>query len=146
MQIKIKILEGAVLPVRGTSGSAGYDLSAPLTMEKKELKVGERMLIKTGVFMEIPTGMYGRVAPRSGLAFKHGIAEMAGVIDSDYRDEIGVILINHDKEKSLIINPGDRIAQLILEHHAVVDFNVVSDLSDTTRGVGGFGSTGMTKL
>ena len=92
--------------------------------------------------MEIPEGYYGRIAPRSGLAHKNGIDVLAGVVDSSYRGEIRVILYNTDKEETLQVRSGDRIAQMIVERHYNFEFVEVEDLSVTERGEGGFGSTG----
>lgn len=140
LQIK-KLNERAVIPKRGSSKSAGYDLYAT---EQYTLKPLERKLFKTGLAMSIPSGMYGRIAPRSGLAFKQGIDVMAGVIDEDYRDDVGVILINlSDKDVSIpVIKDGKEtaIAQIIFEHYYSVDVTEVSELDTTDRG-GGFGST-----
>ncbi len=136
--VKIKKLnEAAVVPVWNNK-SAGCDLSST---EFYILKPGERKLFKTGLSIAIPSGLYGRVAPRSGLAYKSGIDVMAGVIDEDYRGEIGVILINLGQEDKTIF-VGDKIAQLIFENYTRVEFAEVSDLDDTARGADGFGSTG----
>jgi dUTP pyrophosphatase len=135
--VKIKKLnEAAVIPVWNNK-SAGCDLSS---LESHVLKPGERKLFKTGLSIAIPSGLYGRVAPRSGLAFKSGIDVMAGVIDEDYRGELGVILINLGQEdKSIAV--GDKIAQLIFENYTRCDFSVVDTLDETDRGTGGYGST-----
>ena len=98
--------------------------------------------MRTGVFMEIPEGYYGRIAPRSGLAHNHGIDVLAGVVDSSYRGEIRVVLFNTDKEEPFQIQAGDRIAQIIIEKHYNFEFVEVEDLSETARGADGFGSTG----
>jgi deoxyuridine 5'-triphosphate nucleotidohydrolase len=128
----------AVIPTRGSQDAVGYDLSS---LHKHLLAAGGQLRIPTGIAMAIPQGFYGRVAPRSGLAAKHGIDVMAGVIDPDYRGEIIVILINHGRE-AVWIEPGMRIAQLILERVGVLPVEVVDDLNDTARGAGGFGSSG----
>ena len=99
-------------------------------------------MVKTGLIIEVPDNYYGRIAPRSGLAFKNGIDVMAGVIDSGYRNEVGVILYNTDQFKGFEVKIGDRIAQLIIEAHYNFEFEETSQLSDTERGSGGFGSTG----
>lgn len=136
--MRVKVLDpGATLPKRQTAGSAGYDLA---TNEHFELLPGQRRLVKTGLSIAVPDGTYGRVAPRSGLAVKYGIQTMAGVIDSDYRGELGVVLINHGSETFRAIR-GDRIAQLVIERVDTPDVQVVDDLDDTSRGAGGFGST-----
>lgn len=102
---------------------------------------GERRLLKTGISIALPARFYGRVAPRSGLAYKHGIDVMAGVIDSDYRGPVGVILINHGHDM-FDIKHGDRIAQMIITPYHTAMLEPVEELPDTERGAGGFGSTG----
>lgn len=137
LQVK-KLNENAILPTKGSLKAAGYDLC---TIEEHILMPMGRKLFKTGLSISIPDGMYGRIAPRSGLAFKDGIDVLAGVIDSDYRGEIGIILINFGmKEKQIKI--GDKIAQIIFEFYNTVDIQEVKELSETIRGDGGFGSTG----
>lgn len=136
-----KLNAAAVIPAKGSAKAAGYDLSS---LENYTLKPGERKLFKTGLSFEIPAGMYGRIAPRSGLAFKSGIDVMAGVIDEDYRGEIGVILINLgqvDKE----IAANDKIAQIIFEFYNDVEVVEANTLQSTERGAGGFGSTDKVK-
>ena len=133
-----KVSEHAQLPKRATPGSAGYDLCA---VEHVVIAPGKRALIKTGIKIEgMPQTMYGRIAPRSGLAFKYGIDVMAGVIDSDYRGEIGVILYNSG-DQQFEVKVGDRIAQMIFEQ---ISYVYISEgkIGDTERGAGGFGSTG----
>jgi dUTP pyrophosphatase len=148
MNIK-KLSEKAVIPTKGSSGAAGYDL---YTTESYELKPGERKSFKTDVAIAIPEGFYGRVAPRSGLAVKHGIDVLAGVIDSDYRGEILVALINLSDTPILlpIIKDGKEtaVAQIIFESCATVvnGFSVVDDLTDTQRGTNGFGSSDNKKV
>ena len=135
-QIK-KLNDLAIIPSKGSPHSAGYDL---FSTEDYTLMPLERKLFKTGLSLAIPNGMYGRIAPRSGLAFKDGIDVLAGVIDEDYRGELGVVIINLGKnEKQFKI--GDKIAQIIFEFYNNVDFQLVNDLSETQRGTGGFGST-----
>jgi dUTP pyrophosphatase len=132
----------ATLPNRATNGSVGYDLYSsskiPITISPMQ-----RALIPTNLIMLIPDGHYGRIAPRSGLALKFGIDVGAGVIDSDYRGEVGVILFNHGKEE-FQVKKGDKIAQLILEK-ASYDLPVIEvqeiEEERTERGEGGFGST-----
>lgn len=137
MNINIKKLSpNAVLP-NWNNDSAGADLTA---LETVMVNVGRRHLFKTGLSLAIPSGYYGRVAPRSGLALKKGIDVMAGVIDADYRGELGVILINLGEEP-VQINAGDKIAQLIIETCHRCNFVEVADLNSTDRGSGGFGST-----
>lgn len=141
--MKVKLIHPlARVPYRGSQHSAGLDLCS---VEQLFIWPGERKVISTGICIEISTGFYGQVAPRSGLAVKHGIMTMAGVIDADYRGEIKVVLYNSnaDEQAKFEVSPGDRIAQLILL--AVADFpiEVVTELSDTVRADGGFGSTGV---
>lgn len=132
-----RVNELAKLPARGSESSAGYDLCST---EDYTLKPLERKLFKTGLIMAIAPQWYGRIAPRSGLAFKDGIDTMAGVIDSDYRGEVGVILINLGQVEK-VIKTGDKIAQIIFENFNVTEFKEVKDISETQRGQGGFGST-----
>lgn len=139
MKVELKLLsEAAKTPTKGTDQAAGYDLYAAQNAEIDPLK---RALIKTNISIAIPKGYYGRIAPRSGLAYKNGIDVMAGVIDSDYRGDIGVILYNTGVDV-FNIKQGDRIAQLIIEKCHVADWDLVEDLSDTDRGEGGYGHTG----
>lgn len=161
----IKLLSDlARIPTRATDGSAGYDL---YSTEDYTLGYGERKLFKTNIVLEIPKGIYGRIAPRSGLALKQGLDVMAGVIDSDYRNDIGVILINLKKEwledetfnksmslilkreitgpsleeQNIEIKKGDKIAQIIFEPCLYFNFVQGQELTETERGLGGFGST-----
>lgn len=142
-EIKVKIIleEGAALPFYATTGSAGMDIRANIK-EPITLKSLERKLILTGIKMEIPTGYEVQVRPRSGLALKSGITVLnsPGTIDADYRGEIGVILINLSNE-DYIIQPQERIAQLILNEVAQMSLQKVTSLEVTNR-AGGFGSTG----
>ena len=130
------------LPEYKTVGSAGIDLRANLT-ETINLKSLERCLVPTGIFMELPLGYEAQVRPRSGLAAKHGItvANAPGTIDSDYRGEIKVILVNLSKEE-FTIKDGERIAQLIVAKHEVIEWKETTELQDSVRGAGGFGHTG----
>lgn len=130
----------ATCPSYGSAGAIGLDLTAHMS-HVFLLEPGERELIKTGIAVAIPEGYYGRIAPRSGLALNHGIGVLAGVIDSDYRGEIGVVLINHSYTP-VEIKDGMRIAQLILERADRLPVVVVGDLPDTDRGSNGYGSTG----
>jgi dUTP pyrophosphatase len=140
LQINVKKLsENATIPTQGTSFAAGYDLYAA---EDAVVVCGTRKLIKTNVSMEITPGYYGRIAPRSGLAYKNGIDVLAGVIDSDYRGDIGVILYNTDKNIDFTVKKGDRIAQIIFEACYAATLNNVDNLDNTLRQAGGFGSTG----
>lgn len=139
-EISAVLEDGAVLPSRGSPGAAGLDLSSN---DSGVIPSGERKLIKTGVKIALPDDTYGRIAPRSGLAHKYGIDVFAGVIDSDYRGEIGVILFNSGKE-DFEYKKGDRIAQLIITpiiSCSLVQINHFTN--DTVRGDGGYGSTGV---
>lgn len=138
--MKIKLTDfNSQIPTKGSQYSAGYDLYSCCNVL---IYPQERALVKTGIVLEIPDGYYGRIAPRSGLALKNGIDVMAGVIDSDYRGEIGVILYNTDKTVPFHIKIGDRIAQLIIEKYYNFDLEKAEDLNSSDRGSGGFGSTG----
>jgi len=134
--------ESATLPQRATWGSAGYDLCAD---ENTHIGAGGRQLIATNLSIEVPLGHYGRIAPRSGLAMKRGINVGAGVIDSDYRGRLGVVLFNHS-DAAFDVKVGDRVAQLILERISTFAVEEVSALEPTERGEGGFGSTGIHAL
>ena len=137
--IKVKKLnELAKIPTRANKTDAGADL---YSVDDISIGSHERVLVHTGISLEIPENHYGRIAPRSGLALKNGIDVLAGVIDSSYRGEIGVILYNTG-DVPFEINKGDRIAQLIIEAYYSFDFIEVNDLDKTERGSGGFGSTG----
>lgn len=137
MRVK-KLHPDAVIPIRATEGSVGYDLCS---LDKITIAGhGTRACIPTGISLVIPNGCYGRIAPRSGLAFKFGINVGAGVIDPDYRGEIKVILFNHG-ENDFVINQGDKIAQLILEKVETPEVIEVESLDETERGENGFGST-----
>jgi dUTP pyrophosphatase len=129
----------AVLPVRASPGAAGYDLSSA---KDSVVPARGKALIPTDLSISIPDGTYARIAPRSGLAWKNAIDTGAGVIDADYRGNVGVILFNHS-DQDFPVKSGDRIAQLILERIAIADVEEVNDLSETERGAGGFGSTGV---
>lgn len=128
----------AILPKRASAQAAGYDLCSSKSVT---ILPGKRMLVPTGLSITVPLGTYGRVAPRSGLAVKHGINVLAGVIDRDYTGEVGVVLVNH-ADADFVINEGDRIGQLILEKIDTPDVEEVEELEATARGEGGFGSTG----
>lgn len=132
-----KLNKDSIKPRKGSKLAAGYDL---FSIENYTLKPFERYLFKTGITLEIPDGIYGRIAPRSGLAYKNGIDVLAGVVDSDYRGDIGVILINLSNE-DVKIEKGKAIAQIIFENYK--DFNLIEDeiLSDTERGESGYGSS-----
>jgi dUTP pyrophosphatase len=137
--MKIKLLhENAMAPVRATEHAAGYDI---FCNEHITLIPGARALISTGFAMAIPHGMVALIWPRSGLAGKHGVDSLAGVVDSDYRGEVRVALINHG-HANVEFKPGDRIAQMLVQQVYQESVVVVDDLDDTQRGAGGFGSTG----
>ena len=129
----------AVIPMRGSKLAAGLDMSS---VKEVIINPGERAIVPTGWTASIPLHTYLRIAPRSGLAAKHGIDTMAGVVDADYRGEINVILINLGPDV-FKINKGDRIAQAILEHCELASVEEVDELEDTERGSSGFGSTGI---
>jgi dUTP pyrophosphatase len=140
MDIHIKLLSDlAKTPTQGTQFSAGYDLYAAEAVVIPRLG---RKLIKTNVSLAIPMNYYGRIAPRSGLAYKNGIDVLAGVIDSDYRGDIGVILYNTDANIDFEVKAGDKIAQIIIEPCASVNFVNTQTLPATKRGEGGYGHTG----
>ncbi|NCP20278.1 MAG: dUTP diphosphatase [Erythrobacter sp.] len=141
--VRIKRLEhgqGLDLPVYATAGAAGMDVHAA---EDVELAAGARHAVATGFAVAIPEGYEIQVRPRSGLAFKHGVTvpNTPGTIDSDYRGELKVLLINHGSE-TFAIHRGDRVAQLVLAPVTRARFQEVEDLDETARGSGGFGSTG----
>jgi dUTP pyrophosphatase len=144
LQISVKALEGAELPSYGTVGSAGADLTAYLPEEGSlTLQPGEYKLVPTGLFMALPSGFEAQVRPRSGLAAKHGVTVLnaPGTIDSDYRGEVKVILINHGSSE-YVISHGERIAQMIIAPVQQCRFISAESIDDTHRGIGGFGSTG----
>lgn len=130
------------LPAYQTPGSAGLDLCAALA-EPVRLGPGERGLIPTGLIFELPEGYEAQVRPRSGLALKHGISivNSPGTIDSDYRGEVGVVLINHGQEP-FVVEPLSRIAQVVIAPATQVAIELTDSLTETTRGTGGYGSTG----
>lgn len=140
MDIHIKLLSDlAKAPTQGTLFSAGYDLYAA---EEAIVPRFGRKLIKTNVSMAIPMNHYGRIAPRSGLAYKNGIDVLAGVIDSDYRGDIGVVLYNTDSNSDFHVKIGDKIAQIIIESCSSVNFVNAQVLPSTKRGERGYGHTG----
>ena len=141
MNIK-KLNDKARIPTYGSEFAAGADLYACLDGDVT-IAPAETLLIHTGLAMEIPTGLVGLIYARSGLASKKGLApaNKVGVIDSDYRGEIMVALHNHSTEPRTISN-GERIAQIVFAPYYTAEFNLVDELGDTTRGTGGFGSTG----
>ena len=136
-----RLVPAATPPSRAHEGDAGYDLHAA---EPVTLGPGERAVVGTGIALAIPDGHAGLVLPRSGLAFKHGIAlvNAPGLIDSGYRGELRVLLLNTDREHPFDVEPGDRIAQLVVVQVALPELNEVDALDETARGLGGFGSTG----
>jgi dUTP pyrophosphatase len=138
-----KLSAGARLPAYATAHAAGMDLHAAVERPLK-LKPGEIRLVPTGIALEIPVGYEGQVRPRSGLALKHGISivNAPGTIDADYRGEVGVILVNLGK-KSYVMQPGDRIAQLVISPVAKAVIRDVANLRQTKRGAGGFGHSGV---
>ena len=142
MQIKIINQSGNPLPHYETPQSAGMDIRASL-IEPIQLNPMQRTLVPTGLFLEIPSGFEAQIRPRSGLAAKNGITVLnsPGTIDADYRGEIKVILINLSEEVFTITN-GDRIAQMIVAPVTQAAWSITTELSETDRGVGGFGSTG----
>ena len=142
MELKVaKLKEGVVLPTRAHAGDAGLDLYA---CESAHLGPGERWSVGTGVAVEIPEGHAGLVLPRSGLAREHGIAlvNSPGLIDAGYRGEVRVLLLNTDPAETFRIEPGDRIAQLVVAPVAIAEPVQAEALTESARGDGGFGSSG----
>ena len=137
----LKLNEAAVIPTRGHPGDAGLDL---YSVEPAHLGPGERWSVGTGIAVEIPEGHAGMVLPRSGLAREHGIAlvNSPGLIDSGYRGEIRVLLLNNDPAEIFRVAPGDRIAQLVITPIAAAEPVEVEVLAESSRGEGGFGSSG----
>ncbi|MDH4262962.1 MAG: dUTP diphosphatase [Spirochaetia bacterium] len=137
-----KCHSNAEIPLKQTPGSAGYDIKAFLD-EPVAIQPGERKSIATGIRVEIPTGFVLSIRPRSGLAINHGVTMInsPGTIDSDYRGEIKVLMVNLGTE-SFVINHGDRIAQVLLEKAFEIEWNENYELEETVRGEKGFGSTG----
>jgi len=133
-----KVSDKAIFPTRGSEGAAGWDL---YSVDSAYIGTGERQLIDTGIASEFSDHIGGFIKPRSGLAYKHGIDVLAGVIDSDFRDSIKILLINHG-DQPFVVSPGDRIAQIVFTMvlHNVVEHD--GQVSETERGTGGFGSTG----
>tara|TARA_B100000949_G_C14168499_1_gene402273 strand:+ start:385 stop:816 length:432 start_codon:yes stop_codon:yes gene_type:complete len=143
MTVKIINKSNHQLPAYETIASAGMDLRANLK-DKVVLSPLDRVIVKTGLFIELPVGYEAQVRPRSGLAAKKGITVLnaPGTIDADYRGEIGVILVNLSKE-AFVINDGERIAQLVIAKHERAEWQEVEVLEESDRGEGGFGSTGV---
>lgn len=144
IRINVMLEEGAIAPSYESKGAAGADARAFLPDGAISIQPGEYKLIPTGIRMEIPAGFEVQVRPRSGLAAKYGITVLnaPGTIDSDYRGEVRIILINHSP-KEFVINNGDRIAQFVVAKAIQADFISSSKLSESARGEGGFGSTGI---
>ncbi|MDR0654031.1 MAG: dUTP diphosphatase [Synergistaceae bacterium] len=144
VEIKIKrdaSARGIPLPSYATEGAAGMDLRSS---EDTRIPPGGRAAVRTGLYIEIPSGWEGQVRPRSGLALKHGVTLLnsPGTIDSDYRGEINVILVNLGQE-IFSVKKGDRIAQIIFSRHERAELRETEEISDTERAAGGFGSTGI---
>lgn len=141
LKIDLELVDGGVAPEYQTSGAAGMDLRC---IEAFELKPMERKAVRTGLKIALPVGYEAQVRPRSGLALKHGISMVnsPGTIDSDYRGEIHVILINLGQDIVRFEN-GDRVAQLVVAPVTKAEWNLVTSLDQTDRGIGGFGSTGV---
>jgi dUTP pyrophosphatase len=140
LEIK-KVRDSAVVPARAYAGDAGMDLAA---CERVELAPGARALVPTGLAVAIPDGYAGYVQPRSGLAAKHGISivNTPGLVDSGYRGELLVNLVNHDEQQSFVVEPGMRIAQLVILQVPPVELVEVDELPASDRGADGFGSSG----
>ena len=143
MKVKIVNRSGFDAPLYATELSAGMDLKAAIE-EPVELGPLCRAMVPTGLYIELPAGYEAQVRPRSGLAAKHGVTvcNSPGTIDADYRGEIKVILVNVSNEK-FVINPGERIAQMVIAKYEKIEWEEVEQLSETERGTGGFGSTGV---
>jgi dUTP pyrophosphatase len=139
MPIEVRVEGAGELPDYGSAGAAGADLRAS---EPVSIPPGAQAAVPTGIRLAIPKGHVGLVWPRSGLALRHGIDTLAGVIDSDYRGEVRVVLANHGREP-FTIHPGDRVAQLLIQRVERAVFRKATSLGATERGSGGFGSTGV---
>jgi dUTP pyrophosphatase len=142
MDLRVALVrDGARLPQRARDGDAGLDLFA---VSEQTIAPGDRASVPTGIAIEVPPGHAGLVLPRSGLAARHGIAlvNAPGLIDSGYRGEVRVLLLNTDRAEPFAISPGDRIAQLLMVPFAEVEPVAVDELALSVRGEGGFGSTG----
>jgi dUTP pyrophosphatase len=143
MRIPVRRIDRTLpLPAAQHAGDAGYDLRAREGVVLAP--AGGRAAVPTGIAVAIPPGWAGLILPRSGLALRHGVTclNAPGLIDAGYRDEIRVILVNHDPTESFKVEVGDRIAQLVIQEVAAVEWDEVDDLGQTARGQGGFGSTG----
>ena len=143
MKVKIVNKSGYDVPFYATELSAGMDLKAAIE-EPIELDSLCRAMVPTGLYIALPEGYEAQIRPRSGLAAKHGVTvcNSPGTVDADYRGEIKVILVNLSKEK-FVINPGERIAQMVIAKYEKIEWDEVEVLDETERGVGGFGSTGV---
>ena len=143
MTVKVINKSGNALPSYASEAAAGMDVRAEIP---QAIKIGplERVIVPTGLFLEIPVGYEVQVRPRSGLAAKHGITVLnsPGTIDADYRGELKVILVNLSNE-AFSIEPGERIAQIVLARHEAIEWEQTDELSESERGAGGFGSTGL---
>ncbi|CAM0951437.1 unnamed protein product [Alopecurus aequalis] len=139
--LRVKRLSpNAVLPSRASTRAAGYDLTSAVPTV---VPARGRALVATDLCVAVPEGTYARIAPRSGLAWRHGIDVGGGVVDTDYRGPVGVLLFNHS-DVDFAVRPGDRVAQMVIERVATPEVaEIVDDLDDTARGQGGFGSTGV---
>lgn len=143
MRVEVKRLsETAVLPVRGSAQAAGYDLCADIS-GKLTIKPGETVKVETGLAFALPEGYFGGIFARSGLSTKKGLrpANCTGVVDSDYRGPV-IVALHNDSDTEQVIEPGERIAQMILLPYLTAEFDEVKELDETVRGAGGFGSTG----
>jgi len=143
--MKVRIINNSryEVPSYATPLSAGMDLKADIDVPVR-LSSLERTAVPTGLHIELPQGFEAQIRPRSGLAFKHGVTVLnsPGTIDADYRGEIKVILVNLSKDE-FVINPGERIAQMVISRYEKIEWSETEQLSDSERGEGGFGSTGM---
>ena len=142
MNIKIINNSGHPLPQYETAHAAGMDMRAFIETEIT-IKPLQRVLVPTGLYIELPVGFEAQIRPRSGLAYKHGISivNSPGTIDADYRGEIKVLLVNLS-DTDFVVNNGDRIAQMVIAKHETIAWNTVEELSETARGAGGYGHTG----
>lgn len=138
MNIKIKLLPGGTVPTRGSREAAGYDIYAA---EDKEIGSLQIERIRTGICIQMPPGYFGQIYGRSGMAANRGLLSVAGTIDSDYRNEISVVLFNTSGETQKIYR-GNRIAQIVFHQHQIISWDITDELNETDRH-GGFGSTGV---
>lgn len=140
LTIKYKKLHENARPPLGSEGNAGYDLFA---LEDMFIPCGNRRLVKTGIAMEIPYGYYGHISDRSGMAYKAGAHCLGKIIDPSYRGDVGIIILNTDPDRTLIISAGDKIAQMIFKKYEEASFEEAETLEETNRGDKGYGSTGV---